>query len=125
MSSLERGEGGGSNSAQFFDCIGFISCTVRRDSVNLNYVADMVKKQRNAPINEFEISHDSSSKTWYVQGLGLQRFVQMTNWRYGSVCSLILSLPSCLLPFIKCLFLLFPFGLASLWKHILVVACWT
>ncbi|KAL3380300.1 hypothetical protein AABB24_000768 [Solanum stoloniferum] len=55
---------------------------VRRDPVNLNYVADMVKKQRNAPINEFEISHDSSSKTWYVQGLGLQRFVQMTNWRY-------------------------------------------
>ncbi|XP_049407273.1 GTP-binding protein OBGC, chloroplastic [Solanum stenotomum] len=55
---------------------------VRRDPVNLNYVAEMVKKQRNAPINEFEISHDSSSKTWYVQGLGLQRFVQMTNWRY-------------------------------------------
>ncbi|KAG5628191.1 hypothetical protein H5410_013409 [Solanum commersonii] len=55
---------------------------VRRDPVNLNYVGDMVKKQRNAPINEFEISHDSSSKTWYVQGLGLQRFVQMTNWRY-------------------------------------------
>ncbi|WMV10182.1 hypothetical protein MTR67_003567 [Solanum verrucosum] len=55
---------------------------MRRDPVNLNYVADMVKKQRNAPINEFEISHDSSSKTWYVQGLGLQRFVQMTNWRY-------------------------------------------
>ncbi|XP_015162168.1 GTP-binding protein OBGC, chloroplastic isoform X3 [Solanum tuberosum] len=54
---------------------------VRRDPVNLNYVSDMVKKQRNAPINEFEISHDSSSKTWYVQGLGLQRFVQMTNWR--------------------------------------------
>ncbi|XP_015162167.1 GTP-binding protein OBGC, chloroplastic isoform X2 [Solanum tuberosum] len=53
---------------------------VRRDPVNLNYVSDMVKKQRNAPINEFEISHDSSSKTWYVQGLGLQRFVQMTNW---------------------------------------------
>lgn len=55
---------------------------VRRDPVNLNHVADMVKKQRNAPINKFEISHDSSSKTWYVQGSGLQRFVQMTNWRY-------------------------------------------
>ncbi|CAN4113584.1 unnamed protein product [Withania somnifera] len=55
---------------------------VRRDAVNLNHVADMVKKKRNAPINEFEISHDSSSRTWYVQGSGLQRFVQMTNWRY-------------------------------------------
>ncbi|KAF3628050.1 putative GTP-binding protein OBGC1, chloroplastic [Capsicum annuum] len=55
---------------------------VRTDPVNLNYVADMVKKQRNAPINEFEISHGSSSKTWYVQGSGLERFVQMTNWRY-------------------------------------------
>ncbi|MCE3215682.1 hypothetical protein HAX54_003185 [Datura stramonium] len=55
---------------------------VRMDPVNLNYVADMVKKQRNSPINEFEISHDSSSRTWYVQGSGLQRFVQMTNWRY-------------------------------------------
>ncbi|KAK4372558.1 hypothetical protein RND71_007942 [Anisodus tanguticus] len=55
---------------------------VRTETVNLNYVADLVKKKRNAPINEFEISHDSSSKTWYVQGSGLQRFVQMTNWRY-------------------------------------------
>ncbi|XP_009770676.1 GTP-binding protein OBGC, chloroplastic [Nicotiana sylvestris] len=55
---------------------------VRMDPVNLNYVADMVKKQRAAPISEFEITHDSSSKTWYVQGSGLQRFVQMTNWRY-------------------------------------------
>ncbi|XP_059280631.1 GTP-binding protein OBGC, chloroplastic [Lycium ferocissimum] len=55
---------------------------VRTDTVNLNYVADLVKKKRNAPINEFEITHDSSSKTWYVQGSGLQRFVQMTNWRY-------------------------------------------
>ncbi|KAK4379990.1 hypothetical protein RND71_001852 [Anisodus tanguticus] len=55
---------------------------VRTDTVNLNYVADLVKKKRNAPINEFEISHDSSSKTWYVQGSGLHRFVQMTNWRY-------------------------------------------
>lgn len=51
-------------------------------SVNLNHVADMVQKQRTAPINEFEISHDSDSNAWHVTGSGLQRFVQMTNWRY-------------------------------------------
>ncbi|XP_031274384.1 GTP-binding protein OBGC, chloroplastic [Pistacia vera] len=50
--------------------------------VNLNHVADMVQKQRSAAINEFDISHDSSSNTWHVVGSGLQRFVQMTNWRY-------------------------------------------
>ncbi|XP_059632700.1 GTP-binding protein OBGC, chloroplastic isoform X1 [Cornus florida] len=53
-----------------------------RDPGNLNHVAEMVQKQRTAPINEFEISHDSSSSTWHVVGSGLQRFVQMTNWRY-------------------------------------------
>ncbi|CAL5383601.1 unnamed protein product [Camellia sinensis] len=50
--------------------------------VNLNHVADMVQKQRTAPLNEFEISHESSTNTWHVVGSGLQRFVQMTNWRY-------------------------------------------
>lgn len=49
---------------------------------DLNYVADMMQKQRKAPISEFEISHDSSTNTWHVEGTGLQRFVQMTNWRY-------------------------------------------
>ncbi|XAR57113.1 hypothetical protein NMG60_11025140 [Bertholletia excelsa] len=49
---------------------------------NLNHVADMVQKQRAAPIDEFEISHDSSMRTWHVVGSGLQRFIQMTNWRY-------------------------------------------
>ncbi|KAI8561595.1 hypothetical protein RHMOL_Rhmol04G0352400 [Rhododendron molle] len=52
------------------------------DPVNLNYVADMVKKQQTAAIDQFEISHDSSTNTWHVNGSGLQRFVQMTNWRY-------------------------------------------
>ncbi|KAL0414698.1 UNVERIFIED_CONTAM: GTP-binding protein OBGC, chloroplastic [Sesamum radiatum] len=52
------------------------------DPTDLNYVADMMQKQRAAPISEFEISHDSSTKTWHVMGAGLQRFVQMTNWRY-------------------------------------------
>ncbi|KAK0608265.1 hypothetical protein LWI29_028078 [Acer saccharum] len=50
--------------------------------VDMNHVADKVHKQRSASINEFEISHDSSSSTWHVVGPGLQRFVQMTNWRY-------------------------------------------
>ncbi|GAA0155657.1 hypothetical protein LIER_13341 [Lithospermum erythrorhizon] len=50
--------------------------------VNLNHVADMMQKQRTAPINEFEISHDSDSGVWHVDGAGLLRFVQMTNWRY-------------------------------------------
>nr|XP_027117435.1 GTP-binding protein OBGC, chloroplastic-like [Coffea arabica] len=42
----------------------------------------MVQKQQTSPINEFEISHDSDSNAWHVTGSGLQRFVQMTNWRY-------------------------------------------
>ncbi|KAL0457372.1 UNVERIFIED_CONTAM: GTP-binding protein OBGC, chloroplastic [Sesamum latifolium] len=52
------------------------------DPTDLNYVADMMQKQRAAPISEFDISHESSTKTWHVMGAGLQRFVQMTNWRY-------------------------------------------
>eukprot|EP00262_Sarcandra_glabra_P009133 TRINITY_DN2314_c0_g1_i1.p1 TRINITY_DN2314_c0_g1~~TRINITY_DN2314_c0_g1_i1.p1 ORF type:complete len:461 (-),score=81.74 TRINITY_DN2314_c0_g1_i1:60-1442(-) len=52
------------------------------DPVNLNHVADMVHKQRSASMNDFEISHDSSSNTWHVFGAGIQRFVQMTNWQY-------------------------------------------
>lgn len=50
--------------------------------VNLNHVADMVQKQRAAPISEFQISHEPSTNTWLVIGSGLERFVQMTNWRY-------------------------------------------
>ncbi|KAK9933717.1 hypothetical protein M0R45_020897 [Rubus argutus] len=53
-----------------------------KDPVDLNHVADMVHKQQTASINEFEISHDSGTNTWHVVGSGLQRFVQMTNWRY-------------------------------------------
>ncbi|XP_071727370.1 GTP-binding protein OBGC, chloroplastic-like, partial [Rutidosis leptorrhynchoides] len=53
-----------------------------RDPVQFSHVAEMVKKQRTAPINEFQISHDSSSNTWHIEGAGLQRFVQMTNWKY-------------------------------------------
>ncbi|KAK7331344.1 hypothetical protein VNO77_25566 [Canavalia gladiata] len=53
-----------------------------RDMVNLNHVADAVQKQRNASISDFEIFHDSDSNVWHVVGSGLQRFIQMTNWRY-------------------------------------------
>lgn len=54
--------------------------------VNLNHVAEDLKKKRAAPINEFEITHDRNSNTWLVVGDGLERFVQMTNWRYINVC---------------------------------------
>lgn len=49
--------------------------------MNLNHVADMVQKQRTASIKEFEISYDDDGKMWRVSGAGLQRFIQMTNWR--------------------------------------------
>ncbi|CAL9759992.1 unnamed protein product [Musa acuminata subsp. burmannicoides] len=50
--------------------------------LNLNHVADTIQKQRSSSMNEFEIFYDSSSNTWHVDGAGLQRFVQMTNWQY-------------------------------------------
>ncbi|XP_057431644.1 GTP-binding protein OBGC, chloroplastic isoform X2 [Lotus japonicus] len=53
-----------------------------RDMVNLNHVADAVQKQRSASISDFEIFHESNSNVWRVVGSGLQRFIQMTNWRY-------------------------------------------
>ncbi|KAK9150974.1 hypothetical protein Syun_009283 [Stephania yunnanensis] len=53
------------------------------EPVNLNHVADLVHKQRNTPINEFEISCDGNTRTWNVAGGGIQRFVQMTNWQYA------------------------------------------
>ncbi|GJV31925.1 GTP-binding protein OBGC, chloroplastic-like protein [Tanacetum coccineum] len=39
-----------------------------RDPVQFSHVAEMVKKQR--------------TDTWHIEGAGLQRFVQMTNWKY-------------------------------------------
>ncbi|KAK1318918.1 hypothetical protein QJS10_CPB04g00781 [Acorus calamus] len=45
------------------------------DPANLNYVADMISRQRNTPMNEFEITHDSSSNTWNVIGAGIHRYV--------------------------------------------------
>nr|ANZ78882.1 chloroplast Obg GTPase [Dendrobium officinale] len=52
-------------------------------SENLNHVADSIEKQRSASMNDFEIFHESSSNTWRVVGAGIERFVQMTNWRYN------------------------------------------
>ncbi|KAJ0230297.1 GTP-binding protein OBGC [Hirschfeldia incana] len=49
---------------------------------NLDHVAKKIDKQRRAAINEFEIFRDSGTGAWHVVGAGLQRFVQMTNWRY-------------------------------------------
>ncbi|CAJ2658609.1 unnamed protein product [Trifolium pratense] len=53
-----------------------------QDMVNISHVARTLQKQRNASIGDFEIFHDSDSNAWNVVGSGLQRFVQMTNWRY-------------------------------------------
>lgn len=44
-------------------------------------MADRIHKQRSASIDDYEIIHDSGSNVWHVVGSGLQRFVQMTNWR--------------------------------------------
>ncbi|CAI8590829.1 unnamed protein product [Vicia faba] len=53
-----------------------------QDMVDMNHIAHAVQKQRSASISEFEIFHDRGSNVWSVVGSGLQRFVQMTNWRY-------------------------------------------
>ena len=52
-----------------------------KDMVNLNHVADAVQRQRNASISDFEIFHENDSNIWHVVGSGLERFIQMTNWR--------------------------------------------
>ncbi|CAN7037987.1 hypothetical protein BRARA_B00779 [Brassica rapa] len=51
-------------------------------SENLDHVAKKIDKERRAAINEFEIFRDRGTGAWHVVGAGLQRFVQMTNWRY-------------------------------------------
>ncbi|KAJ1292329.1 hypothetical protein BS78_02G384000 [Paspalum vaginatum] len=50
---------------------------------NLNHISDAIKKERRAPMNEFEIFHDKVTNTWNVVGAGIERFVQMTNWQYS------------------------------------------
>ena len=44
-------------------------------------MSDAIKKERRAPMNEFEIFHDKGTKTWTVVGAGIEHFVQMTNWQ--------------------------------------------
>ncbi|KAG0501104.1 hypothetical protein HPP92_001176 [Vanilla planifolia] len=53
------------------------------DYENLNHVAEAIEKQRRVSLSDFEIFHDNNSDTWHVNGAGIQRFVQMTNWRYS------------------------------------------
>lgn len=48
---------------------------------NLNHVSDAIKRERRAPMKEFEIFHDKGTNTWNVVGAGIERFVQMTNWQ--------------------------------------------
>ncbi|KAL3698933.1 hypothetical protein R1sor_016955 [Riccia sorocarpa] len=45
-------------------------------------IADIVRKQRSSRIEEFTIVADKHTRTWQVNGAGLERFTQMTNWEY-------------------------------------------
>lgn len=81
-------------------CVHFIAGY--EGPIDLNYVADKMQKQRAAPLDEFEIMHDSSTSSWHVEGAGLQRFVQMTNWRYAnqafrSLCVVVAARLACAL----------------------------
>ncbi|KAJ4817285.1 GTPase obg [Rhynchospora pubera] len=50
---------------------------------DLNHVAEAIKRERSTSMGDFEILHENGSNTWHVAGAGIQRFVQMTNWRYS------------------------------------------
>ncbi|MCO5566832.1 hypothetical protein L7F22_020514 [Adiantum nelumboides] len=45
-------------------------------------IAEKIRRERSAPIEEFEVIEDKDLKIWHVQGAGLERFTQMTNWEY-------------------------------------------
>ncbi|KAL3689002.1 hypothetical protein R1sor_015311 [Riccia sorocarpa] len=45
-------------------------------------IADIVRKQRSSRIEEFTVVADKHTRTWQVNGAGLERFTQMTNWEY-------------------------------------------
>eukprot|EP00246_Nothoceros_aenigmaticus_P016626 TRINITY_DN7722_c0_g1_i2.p1 TRINITY_DN7722_c0_g1~~TRINITY_DN7722_c0_g1_i2.p1 ORF type:complete len:652 (-),score=147.08 TRINITY_DN7722_c0_g1_i2:329-2113(-) len=49
---------------------------------NVRSVGDMVRRQRSAPIEDFTVSCDKHTRTWQIDGAGLRRFTQMTNWEY-------------------------------------------
>lgn len=65
--------------------LGYLSYTIFAaewsGTENLNHVSDAIKRERRAPMNEFEVFHDKGANTWTVVGGGIERFVQMTNWQ--------------------------------------------
>ncbi|KAH9328685.1 hypothetical protein KI387_000793, partial [Taxus chinensis] len=48
----------------------------------INNIADMITKKRSAPLDDYKITYDNERNAWSVDGDGLQRFTQMTNWEY-------------------------------------------
>ena len=93
--------------------VPYLTAAEWTNPVSLNHVADTIQKQRSSSMNDFEIFHDSSSNTWHVVGVGIQRFVQMTNWQYvfssftPIICSIsivaILAILSIIVPIIFCI----------------------
>jgi len=59
---------------------------------DLKDISDVVMKTRNAPLKDFDITYDNETGAWNVDGAGLERFTQMTNWEYVSDILLCLSL---------------------------------
>lgn len=49
---------------------------------DLKDISDVVMKTRNAPLKDFDITYDNETGAWNVDGAGLERFTQMTNWEY-------------------------------------------
>ena len=43
-------------------------------------VGEVIRRKQNDPIEEFEIFGDLDSSDCRVEGIGLKRFMQMTNW---------------------------------------------
>jgi len=44
---------------------------------NVNHVSDAIKKERRAPMNEFEVFYDKGTNTWNVVEASMEHFVQM------------------------------------------------
>eukprot|EP00897_Mesotaenium_endlicherianum_P009653 jgi/Mesen1/8716/ME000052S08144 len=45
-------------------------------------VGEMIQMRRAVPLEEFKVDVDRHTRTFYIQGEGLERFIQMTNWEY-------------------------------------------
>jgi hypothetical protein len=43
----------------------------------VNHVSDAIKKERRAPMNEFEVFYDKGTNTWNVVEASMEHFVQM------------------------------------------------